>query len=451
MTQDKELQDLTHIFRAGLAQVDPYQMIINQVTCQGDLLKIEKPNQELEFDLRKFERIVVLGAGKATAKMALAIENILGTRISEGLISVKHGHIEKLNYVKTIQAGHPVPDDESLRASQEIADICRRGDERTLFINLISGGGSALLSLPAAELTPEEKRETTSLLLACGADIGELNGIRKHLSGIKGGQLAALMAPATSLNLILSDVVGDRLDTIASGLTAGDETTFAQAMATINKYQLADKLPGHVLRHLEAGVRREITETPAPGDPVFHHVHNILIGTNYTALLAAQKEAENLGYHPVILSSQITGEAREAAKFLAGIGKDIAAHDLLAAKPACLIAGGETTVTLRGKGLGGRNQEMALAFLAEIQNDPDGTRNLHFLSAATDGNDGPTDAAGGFASHNVLQAAQTQGLSIQHFLSENNSYAFFDKAGYLYKTGPTNTNVCDLQMLIVTE
>ncbi len=450
-------KDLAAIFQTAVRRVDPYHMILDRMKLKKNVLTVKTDGETLSWDLKNYKKIVVLGAGKATAKMALAVEEILGDRISEGVIAVKPGHTETLKRIKMIQAGHPVPDAGSVEAGKTVARLCGEADKKTLIFNLVSGGGSALLSFPfggdekagAPALTLEDKQATTKVLLACGATIQEINCIRKHLSSIKGGRLARLMAPAESVNLILSDVVGDRLDSIASGLTAPDNSTYAEAMELVKKYDIAAKLPPKALRVLELGAAGKIPETPKKGDPLFKKVRNILIGSNYGALLAAEKQAKKLGYRTVVLSSEIVGEAREIAKFYIGVGRDVLKHELVAKKPACVIAGGETTVTLRGSGKGGRNQEMALSFLAEIASNPEGSEGIHFLAASTDGNDGPTDAAGAFADLDVLAAGKKAGLSIQDYLARNDSYHYFDKIGYLHKPGPTNTNVCDVQIVIV--
>jgi len=454
---DRIRAHLWEMFRSALERVDPYRMIKERVLIQGGKLVVRSDREELSWELSRYSRILVLGAGKATAKMALAIEEILGTRITEGVIAVKPGHTESLHRIRMIEAGHPVPDAGSVEAGKTVAELARKADKDTLVINLISGGGSALLSYPYAwedqegthSLSLEDKQKTTKALLACGATIQEINCIRKHLSGIKGGRLAQLLYPAESINLILSDVVGDRLDSIASGLTAPDGTTFSEAVALVEKYGIASQLPSLPWQVLRLGAEGKLPETPKKGDPVFEKVHNILIGSNYGALLAAERKAKELGYHTVVLSSEIIGEAREIAKVYMGIGRDVKRRELLIQRPACIIAGGETTVTLRGDGKGGRNQEMALSFLAEIESNPEGSEGIFFLAASTDGNDGPTDAAGAFADPEVLAAGRKAGLSVQDFLKRNDSYHYFDRIGFLLKTGPTNTNVCDVQIVVV--
>jgi hydroxypyruvate reductase len=454
---DNARRDLSDIFQASLRRVDPYMMIKDRMKLSGNILSIKTDEKTLSWDLANYTRILVLGAGKATAKMALAVEEILGGRISEGLIAVKPGHTEKLSRVRMIEAGHPVPDAGSVEAGRAIARLCEQADEATLIFNLISGGGSALLSFPYAwddeegrhELTLEDKQAATKALLACGANIQEINCIRKHLSGLKGGRLARLSRPADSINLILSDVVGDRLDSIASGLAVPDNSTYEEALRLIKKFNIASQFPPLARKVLELGAEGRLPETPKKTDPAFDKVKNILIGSNYGALLAAERKARDLGYNTTLLSAEITGEAREAARFYIGVARDVLKHELAAKKPACVIAGGETTVTLRGSGKGGRNQEMALSFLSEIEANPEGSEGIWFLAASTDGNDGPTDAAGAFADLEVLEAGKKAGLSIQEYLAANDSYNYFDKIGFLCKTGPTNTNVCDVQLTII--
>ena len=451
-------RDLESIFRAGVERVNPGALISAGLRLEGSKLNVQSESASLTIDLGQFERILVLGAGKASAAMAAGLEQVLGERIHEGVVVVKYGHTEELKRIRLIEAGHPVPDEQGVRGAEAVAALARRADEKTLVVNLISGGGSAILPAPfqakgasgTLSLSLQDKRTATQVLLACGATIQEFNCIRKHISALKGGRLAELLYPARSLNLILSDVVGDRLDTIASGLTVADETTFAQALAIVENYGIEEKLPAAVVDLLRRGAAGEFPETPKPGDPVFASVSNVLLGTNYTALSAAAAKADQLGYAPVVLSSRVVGEAREVARVLAAIALDTSAKGLMTKKPACLLCGGETTVTLRGEGLGGRNQELALSFLQEIgAAGAAAVKGLYFLSAATDGNDGPTDAAGAFASADILERARKQQMSIPGYLARNDSYHFYEAVGGLLKTGPTNTNVCDLQICLI--
>lgn len=448
--------DLEQIFRAGLARVDPYAMLKEALRVEGNKLEIQFETDTIKIDLQN-KKIFVLGTGKAAARMARAMEDILGERLNGGIISTKYGHTEPLKKVNVIEAGHPVPDENSLRAGEEMRTLARSFDEQTLVVTLLSGGGSALLELlPAGrsapdgpDLTLDDLRCTTQVLLDCGATINEINCIRKHLSAIKGGQFVRMIQPASSINFILSDVVGDRLDAIASGLTAGDQTTFQEASVILAKYGIEAEIPLSVQRILLKGLQGQIPETPKPGDAIFETTRNVMIGTNAAALLAAAEKARQLGYHTVILTSQLVGEAREAAKMLLGVAKDVRSRELLVQKPACVIAGGETTVTVIGKGKGGRNQEMALSCLCEMEMDPAACSGITFLSAATDGGDGPTDAAGAFADLEILYKAKDLNLNPGAFLKDNDAYHFFENAGGLLKLGPTKTNVCDVQICII--
>ena len=445
---------LERIYRAGLDPVRPDRLIRNGVTVSGRTLRVA--GWDGQVDLDTVRRIVVIGAGKASASMALTLEDLLGDRIAGGTIATKAGHGEPLARIEVIESGHPVPDEESRRAARAVARHCRDADAGTLVIGLISGGGSALLAAPLETgggqpgLDLDDKKRVTELLLACGATIQEMNCVRKHLSQVKGGRLAALIHPARSLNLILSDVTGDRLDTIASGLTAADATTYADALAITDRYGVTASLPAPARRVLEAGRDGRLPETPKPGAAELAGVHNVLLGSNLAALDAARNEAQALGWPTLALSSQIVGEAREVAKVYLAIGSDVARHGVAASAPCCVIGGGETTVTLRGDGAGGRSQEMALAFLTESADHPERHR-LHFLAASTDGTDGPTDATGAFADPAVYDAARSLGLSPRQYLDRNDSYTFFDRAGGLLRTGPTRTNVGALQVLLITQ
>lgn len=458
MDEKKAFHDLKTIFTRAVDSVNPENLIRDRLNINGYRLTITSEGVNLDIDLRAYTRIVVIGAGKATARMAKAVEAICGDRITEGLISVKYGHTEPLSIIETIEAGHPVPDFNSLHAAARILEIADRADEQTLILNLISGGGSALLAAPLnsiiegveVALTLEELQETTRVLLGSGVTIEEVNCIRKHLSTIKGGRLAEHAYPALQINLLLSDVIGDRLDTIASGLSTHDNTTYNQALAILGKYGIKGAVPARVARTLEAGHLGLIPETPKRGAALFERVNNLIIGNNLVAVRAAVGEAKHLGYSSIALSSRVIGEAREAAKVFAGIVKDVQRHGILVGRPSCIVWGGETTVTLQGPGKGGRNQEFALSFLLELQEyaacDEQG---IALLAASTDGNDGPTDAAGAFASTGVLVKSAELSLDPLDYLKNNDSYTFFDKTGFLLRTGPTNTNVCDLQIALV--
>lgn len=455
--EEPQFLKLRSVFEAALSRIDPYGMIHDRMRLRGDRLRVELEDGAWETDLPRGRRVLVLGCGKASARMALAVEEILGDRVSVGLVCTKYGHTERLSRIEQLEAGHPVPDEAGAAAATRIAELARLAGPDDLVVNLISGGGSALLPAPMTyldagrevRLTLEHKQAVTRALLACGADIREINCVRKHLSALKGGRFLRLLAPAESVSLILSDVVGDRLDTIASGITSADSSTYAQALGIVERHGIGPAIPREALRALELGAAGAIDETPKPGDPALARASNLLIGTNRAALLAACHKARELGCNVAPLTCQLTGEAREAARFIAGIGRDVRDSEMLVRRPACVVLGGETVVTLAGEGKGGRNQEMALAFLAEMERDPRRGRGMAFLSASTDGTDGPTDAAGAYASAGVLERARAAGLSIAAALSANDSYHFFEAVGGLYKTGPTRTNVCDLHMLLV--
>jgi len=448
-------EDAEAIFGAAVARVAPARMIEDALSIGkgGDVLTVRTGVEEASYELSRFDRIFAAGMGKASAAMAAGLEAALGERLAGGLVAVKEGHLAPLSKVRLLEAGHPLPDARSVAAARATLDLGAslgtKLTERDLVIVLVSGGGSAILCAPAPGLELADKAATTKLLLASGATINEVNCVRKHLSAVKGGRLAAALAPATVLALVLSDVVGDDLDAIASGPTVPDPTTFSDALSIVRRYGIEARLPLAVRVRLEAGAAGTIADTPKPGDPIFDRVRTILVGTNRLALVAAEAEARRRGYSTLVLSSRITGEAREVAMVYLGIGKDMAASGFPLRRPACVIAGGETTVTLRGEGRGGRNQEMALAFLSALGRSPRDGEGLFFLSAGTDGNDGPTDAAGAVANLELHRKALALRLDPDAALARNDSYTFFEALGGLVKTGPTNTNVCDVQVLLL--
>ena len=416
------------IFEAGLAAADP-----------GDAVRREL--RGLKAELGGFDRIFVVGAGKATAAMAHAVERVLGARITAGLINVKDGHTAALAHIRQNECGHPIPDERGVSGAARIAEIARQANRRDLVLALISGGASALLPLPASPVTLAEKQETTRLLLECGANIHEINAVRKHISLIKGGQLSRLASPATVISLLLSDVIGDDLDVIGSGPTAPDHSTFASARAVLRKYQLLERVPAAVRSRIEKGVRKAIPENPQPGNAVFRRTRNIVVGSNRQALNAAAREARRLGFRTLILASGVQGETRDVARMHAAMAREIRESGLPVAAPACIITGGETTVTLRGSGKGGRNQEFVLAAAMDIAGLP----RTVVLSCGTDGTDGPTDAAGAIADGGTVG----RGQRAAEYLDGNNAYPYFEALGDLVITGPTNTNVMDIHVVLV--
>lgn len=397
------------------------------------------------YDLKAFRHIYVVGAGKAGGLMAAALESILGDRLTGGVVNVKYGHTVPVHRIELIEAGHPIPDDAGVQGAARIVRLLESLDEEDLVFCVLSGGGSALMPLPVAGITLEEKQAVTGHMLDCGATINQMNTVRKHISQMKGGHLARLASPATVISLILSDVIGDPLDVIASGPTVPDPSTFADCRAIMTRYQLENTIPASVIRHMQEGEEGRNPETPKPGDPVFKCVQNVLIATSRQALEAARTEAEHRGYHPLILSSSIDGETREIARVYAAIAREIRTSGHPVPPPACIISGGETTVTIRGKGKGGRNQEFVLAAAPGIG----GLDQTVVFSAGTDGTDGPTDAAGAIADGLTIARAQQAGLDAESYLNENDAYHFFETLNDLIITGPTNTNVMDLRLLLV--
>ena len=430
----------------SISSVDPYKRLKKYLHIDRNHLVIkEERKKEKVFNLNEFEKVYLLGTGKASSSMAQALEELLGNRITKGLITTKYGHGLPLRFTKVIEAGHPLPDSKGLEGAKKMKELLLQTGPKDLVFFLVSGGGSALLPLPASGITLEEKQKLTQLLLACGADIKEINIIRKHLSQIKGGWMARWAYPSTLITFILSDVVGDPLDMIASGPTVPDPSTFKEAWEILEKYNLIEKVPSSIRNHLLRGKEKKVDETPKPGEEVFKKVFNLIIGSNFLALLEAEGEAKRKGFHTLILSSSIVGETREVARFHGAIAREVVFTDHPIPKPACILSGGETTVTLQGRGLGGRNQEFCLAGAFEIE----GVEKVVMLSGGTDGTDGPTDAAGAISDHTTLQRARAMGLDPKTYLRNNDSYHFFEKLGDLLITGPTRTNVMDVRILLV--
>ena len=438
-------QTAMSILGAALRAVDPAIAVSRYVTLSGSRLAIG----DQVYDLDAIKHVYVVGCGKAGATMANATATIIGDRLDGGWINTKYGHggavatLRSGRRLTVFEAGHPVPDANGIAGTEQIMRIAAQVGSGDLLICLISGGGSALMVAPAPGITLEDKQAVTKLMLGCGATINELNCVRKHLSAIKGGQLARLGAPAQIATLILSDVVGNPLDVIASGPTVADSTTFDDAWALLAGYSLIDRLPQAVRRRLEAGCAGQIADTPKPGGAEFARVNNVIIGSNDLAARAAVEEAQRLGLHALLLSTYVEGEAREVARVYAGIFREMAASGQPLPRPACVVAGGETTVTLHGSGLGGRNQELALATAPKIASLPD----VLVLTCGTDGTDGPTDAAGALADGGTMSRAAGRGLDPLAYLANNDSYHFFETLGDLIITGPTGTNVNDLTLL----
>jgi hydroxypyruvate reductase len=440
---DKLRRDAEIIFRAGLSAVDAENAVAKFLSREDDMLTVDN----ISYDLADMENVYVVGAGKASAALARAVEAILGARIKTGMINVKYDHGLPLEHITINEAGHPVPDEAGLRGTERIVEILEKAGEKDLVLCLISGGGSALLPYPAKRITLHEKQQLTQILLDIGANIHEMNVLRKHVSRIKGGRLARWAYPATLITLILSDVVGDDLDSIASGPTVPDRSTYADCLRILKKYDVQDRIPEAILDIIVRGSKCAGLETPKADDPAFLNTQNVIVASNTLALQASKHKADELGYNSLILSSAIEGETRDVALDHAAIAKEILLKDRPVAKPACVISGGETTVTIRGKGKGGRNQEFVLAAAIVL----DGMERVVVLSGGTDGTDGPTDAAGAFADGNTVSRAKDHSMDANEYLRNNDSYSFFDPLGDLLKTGPTFTNVMDLRLVLVVD
>ena len=444
-------QALRRIMEAALEAVDPEKAVLNNLRRQGSQLHISSQ----AYDLDGIERIILIGGGKAGAPMAKAVISTIGDRLNACLINVKAGYtlsdaeMDSLRRasacpIEFIEAGHPTPNEAGVRGALKMLALLESLSERDLVICVISGGGSALMTLPVEGISLADMQALTELLLRSGATINEMNAVRKHLSRLQGGNLARLAQPARLVALLLSDVVGNPLDVIASGPTVPDTTTFAVAWAVLEKYGLLDKTPAPILAHLQKGLSGQIADNPKPGDAMFNRVQTLVVGSNDIAAAKAVEQARAEGLNAMLLTTYLEGEAREVAKVAAALAKEMASSDRPLPKPACLVAGGETTVTIRGSGKGGRNQELALAAAITLS----GWERVLLATLATDGSDGPTDGAGAIVSGATVNSARERGLDAQAYLRNNDSYSFFKATGELMVTGPTNTNVNDLLFVL---
>jgi glycerate 2-kinase len=439
-----DLRAVAHqLQQAALAAVDPAEAVYKFMSRVGDQILIA----DRSYNLRDANRVFLIGAGKAAVPMADAVSEVLRADLTRGIIITKYHHVDRAlpDRIRVYEAGHPVPDQSSVDAARDLAALLCKVTPRDLIVCVISGGGSALMTLPADGISLADLQATTQLLLRAGATIHQINTLRKHLDVIKGGGLARLANGAPLVTLILSDVIGDDLSIIASGPTVPDPSTFAEVWRIVQQFDLGHHLPAAIFARLSHGASGDIPETPKPGDPIFDHVQTAIIGSNAQAAQAAEKTARQLGFNALLLTTQLQGEAREVAKMAAAIAAEIARYNRPVAKPACVIIGGETTVTLKGHGLGGRNQEIALAAAIAIEGLP----NTLIAALGTDGTDGPTDAAGAIATGETVGRSRAIGLDAQTHLADNDAYHFFQPLGDLIVTGPTGTNVNDLLFILV--
>jgi len=420
---------------------DPKKIMKSKISLRGSVLRVDG----YSFDLKKFKHVYVIGGGKASGSMAETLEEIVGAHITFGIVNVPRGSKHKTSIVKIHEASHPVPDESGVEGARRMMEIAEKADKEDLVICLISGGGSSLMPLPRGEITIADKRKITEDLLKCGATINEINTVRKHISEFKGGWLAKKAFPATVLNLILSDVLGDPLDFIASGPTVPDSTTFSDTIKVLKKYGLWEKASESVRKVLLDGEKGLIPETPKADDEVFKRVFNVVIGNNRYSSMAACEALKSRDLNTILLTAFLEGEARHVGTVLASVAREVNASGNPVTKPAGVVAGGETTVTVLGKGLGGRNQELALAAALKLR----GLDGVVVASISTDGVDGPTDAAGALADGKTLARAEKMQLGAEKYLAENDSYNFFSKLGDLIFTGPTGTNVNDVSVIVV--
>ncbi len=436
---------LRKLFKAAIEAASPYDAVRKNLILSPSAKKLSIRSTGNSVDLRKYRRIFVAGAGKAVCPMAMAIEELLGERITKGLVVTRYGHSIPLKRISVAEAGHPIPDGKGVKAARAIMDMATEAAKGDLFIFLLTGGASALLSAPAEGISLKDKQRISGMLIKSGASINEMNTVRKHLSRVKGGRLAELAYPARVLTLIISDVVGNDLSVIGSGPTVPDPSTFDDAIGTLKKYGLRASVPKAAVEFLRQGSQGRMAETPKPGSAALSQSGNFIIADNLSALGAARDMAASFGYRPIILSSSITGSTREAARFFASVLREIRASGNPVRPPACVLMGGETTLKVTGSGKGGRNQEFALAAAIELA----GAKGISVLAAGTDGTDGPTDAAGAIIGPKSLRKAARMGMDAKRYLAQNDSYSFFKAAGGLFMTGPTGTNVMDIAIGLV--
>jgi glycerate-2-kinase len=424
----------------GLNAVDARQAVGRAISRNGEELVIGRRR----YDLRRYERVVVLGAGKATASMAQAVEQRLGSWLNDGFVVVKHGHVVPTRRIVVAEAGHPVPDRSGQRAAAKLCDMAAELSRHDLLIVLLSGGASSLLPAPVPGITLTDKQRTTQELLRCGASIREVNTVRKHLSRLKGGRLAE-STKATIVTLILSDVLGDDLSAIASGPTVPDPTTYQDAVAILKHYRIWRAVPQSVRRHLDRGCQGLASETPKPGSSLFRRVHHHIVGSNAAAVMAVVRAAREMGLRTLVHTPVLTREARDEGQRFGALAKNIVRVDKPLPRPCCVVAGGETTVTVTGKGIGGRAQEFASSAALEIA----GLAKVWVVAIGTDGTDGPTDAAGAVIDGNTVARAQRLSVDLKGALKRHNTYPALKRLDQLIVTGPTGTNVNDLYLLLI--
>lgn len=438
--------NLKKIIRSAIKAVDPHSSLRRLIAKEGPVITIKNNGHYYEYDLETYKNIWVVGCGKAACPMTHAIDNLLGEKITGGMVVTKYGHTGNIPpvHIEIAEAGHPQPDQNSVKYTQKVYKILEKAGKNDLIIGLISGGGSTLWTFPAKTISLDDLQKTSAVLLESGVEIHEINAIRKHLSRIKGGRAAKIASPADVLVFVISDVIGDDLDVIASGPFAPDKSTFEYSWNVIEKYELQNKIPARVINYLKKGKQTHENETPKENFVFFKNVHHTICSSNRIAIDAAARQAESLGYRTIILDEPIQGEAKEAAKEFCQKAKDI--KQQAEAGKFCLVGGGETTVTMgKNHGKGGRNQEFALVAAFELAD----TEGIALASCGTDGNDGPTDAAGAIVDCQTISRAKKITLNPDDALQNHNAYPFFQNLNDLLITGATNTNVMDIQIALI--
>jgi len=445
-TINKYANDVITIVKCGLISVDSYSCIKNSFSFNYPILSIStKSLKKTIYNIKNYNRLIVTGAGKASAPMVKAIEEILGNYISNGHIIVKYGHSTTLKYVNCIEAGHPIPDSNGIKGTKKVINLLRSADRGDLVIFVLTGGASSLLVQPYRSVSLKDLQKFNRIIISCGAEIKEINTIRKHISLIKGGNLSKIVYPANMLCIVISDVIGDYIDVIGSGPTAPDKSTFKDSCKIIEKYKIKEKIPKSIKKHLLKGCRGEISENPKNNDKIFDRVNNFIIANNKIAINECIRKAISLGYNTKIIGSSLSNSTKHTAKKFIDFYKKIENGTIPLKKPAFIIAGGEPYVKVKGNGIGGRNQELALEFAIKSKD----IKNVVFMSLGTDGTDGPTDAAGAVVSYETLDEAKKMNIDPISYLKNNDSNTFFNKVGGIIETGPTNTNVMDIMIMIV--
>lgn len=439
--QNVKQKDSYRIYKAALEAVDSYYATKAKMRRVGNVFKIDG----VEYDLRNFDNIYIVGAGKDSAYMAKAVEDMLADKNIGGRIIVKEGCKDRLERIVQVEAGYPLEDEIGVLATRKTINLLEKAGQNDLIITIISDGASVLMSSPAAGLTLEDMRKLIERLYDVGADKKEISILRRHTSMIKGGRFVQYAYPAKVVSLILSDVLDDDLEVVSSGLTVADSSTYLDAMGILKKYEIYDKMPQSIINHFSKGLRGENLDAPKKGDRIYGNVQNVIIASLKQALKKAEEEADFMNYKVYVLSDHLTGDVSDAVNSFSQIMKTNTFKVLPLKRPCCIIAGGKTTVKVKGEGKGDRNTELALLMAKELE----GMEKVEFLSCGTDGDDDQTDAVGAICNGETMLSAKKLKLDFDEYLENSDSYSFFEKVGGLVKTGSTKTDVNDIQILLL--